>query len=66
MKKACRHDFPCLFGVREGQKPAGRVESGAEHAWVLTREGYGTITYWEVTTGAKYHLAARWCGLSAS
>lgn len=40
----------------------GRVESGAEHAWVLTREGYGTITFWEVTTGAKYHLAQRWIG----
>lgn len=40
----------------------GRVESGAEHAWVLTREGYGTITFWEATTGAKFHLAQRWFG----
>eukprot|EP00913_Durusdinium_trenchii_P000006 g5.t1 len=38
------------------------VKAGAEHAWVLTREGYGTITFWEVTTGAKYHLAQRWIG----
>ena len=23
-------------------------------------QGYGTITFWEVTTGAKYHLGQRW------
>ena len=30
-------------------------------AW-LKWQGYGTITFWEATTGAKFHLAQRWCG----
>eukprot|EP00435_Cladocopium_sp_Y103_P018384 s2517_g4.t1 len=47
--------------LRPGEQQC-RVESGAEHAWVLTREGYGTITFWEATTGAKFHLAQRWFG----
>ncbi|CAE7880425.1 cep76 [Symbiodinium sp. KB8] len=38
----------------------GSVEGGNEHTWVMTREGYGTVTFWEVTTGAKYHLGQRW------
>eukprot|EP00439_Symbiodinium_sp_Y106_P077263 s209_g16.t1 len=42
----------------------GSVEGGNEHTWVMTREGYGTITFWEVTTGAKYHLGQRWLGKS--
>ena len=25
-------------------------------------KGYGTITFWEATTGAKFHLGQRWSG----
>jgi len=40
----------------------GTVQKGKEHAWVMTREQGGTVTFWETTTGAKYHLAKRWIG----
>lgn len=40
----------------------GTVQGGKEHAWVMSREQLGTVTFWETTTGAKYHLPARWTG----
>jgi len=40
----------------------GTLQKGKEHAWVMTREHGGTVTFWETTTGAKYHLANRWLG----
>eukprot|EP00932_Pfiesteria_piscicida_P007415 SRR837773.17494.p2 GENE.SRR837773.17494~~SRR837773.17494.p2 ORF type:complete len:126 (+),score=13.70 SRR837773.17494:180-557(+) len=40
----------------------GTVQKGKEHCWVMTREQGGTVTFWETTTGAKYHLAGRWIG----
>lgn len=40
----------------------GTIQGGREHAWVMTREHGGTITFWETTTGAKYHLPGRWLG----
>merc|ERR1712176_1015110 len=34
-----------------------------DHAWVMTREAHnGTVTFWETTTGAKFHLPTRWVG----
>jgi len=38
---------------------AGHMEQH-EHAWVMTREKGGCVTFWEPATGAKYHLPARW------
>jgi len=40
----------------------GTVQDGKEHVWVMTREQGGTVTFWESTTGAKYHLPNRWSG----
>jgi len=40
----------------------GTVQGGREHAWVMSREQDGVITFWETTTGAKYHLPHRWLG----
>eukprot|EP00403_Amphidinium_massartii_P020862 CAMPEP_0178392860 /NCGR_PEP_ID=MMETSP0689_2-20121128/11894_1 /TAXON_ID=160604 /ORGANISM="Amphidinium massartii, Strain CS-259" /LENGTH=1192 /DNA_ID=CAMNT_0020013443 /DNA_START=73 /DNA_END=3648 /DNA_ORIENTATION=+ len=42
----------------------GTLHGNVEHAWVLTREADGTITFWEPTTAAKYHLPKRWVGHS--
>eukprot|EP00931_Biecheleriopsis_adriatica_P056234 TRINITY_DN33315_c0_g1_i1.p1 TRINITY_DN33315_c0_g1~~TRINITY_DN33315_c0_g1_i1.p1 ORF type:complete len:1234 (-),score=300.78 TRINITY_DN33315_c0_g1_i1:87-3788(-) len=42
----------------------GSLQGGEEHAWVMTREAFGTITMWEPTTGAKFHLEQRWIGSS--
>eukprot|EP00930_Biecheleria_cincta_P045619 TRINITY_DN31440_c0_g3_i1.p1 TRINITY_DN31440_c0_g3~~TRINITY_DN31440_c0_g3_i1.p1 ORF type:complete len:1149 (+),score=182.82 TRINITY_DN31440_c0_g3_i1:168-3614(+) len=38
----------------------GQVQGGFEHAWVMTREAYGVVTFWETTTGAKFHMSGRW------
>lgn len=53
-----------LLGLRKdawvclGTVKQGNFES--EHAWVMTREKGGCVTFWEAATGAKYHLPARW------
>lgn len=38
----------------------GTVQSGLEHCWVMSREQGGVVTFWEPTTGAKFHLPNRW------
>eukprot|EP00929_Paragymnodinium_shiwhaense_P001334 TRINITY_DN10155_c0_g1_i1.p1 TRINITY_DN10155_c0_g1~~TRINITY_DN10155_c0_g1_i1.p1 ORF type:complete len:1287 (-),score=355.22 TRINITY_DN10155_c0_g1_i1:585-4343(-) len=40
----------------------GTLQDGKEHAWVMTREDGGVVTFWETTTGCKYHLPSRWIG----
>lgn len=40
----------------------GTLQQGKDHAWVMTREEGGYVTFWECTTGAKFHLPNRWCG----
>eukprot|EP00397_Hematodinium_sp_SG-2012_P004667 GEMP01004679.1.p1 GENE.GEMP01004679.1~~GEMP01004679.1.p1 ORF type:complete len:1107 (+),score=245.98 GEMP01004679.1:199-3519(+) len=41
----------------------GTVNNGqVEHAWVMTRETGGMITFWETTQARKYHLPKRWSG----
>lgn len=53
-----------LLGLRKdawvclGTVKQGNFES--EHAWVMTREKGGCVTFWEAATGAKYHLPLRW------
>jgi hypothetical protein len=38
----------------------GTVHGNQEHCWVMTREKGGTVTFWETSTGAKYHMPGRW------
>lgn len=38
----------------------GTVHGNQEHCWCLTREKGGCVTFWETSTGAKYHLPTRW------
>eukprot|EP00927_Polykrikos_kofoidii_P027002 TRINITY_DN23916_c0_g2_i1.p1 TRINITY_DN23916_c0_g2~~TRINITY_DN23916_c0_g2_i1.p1 ORF type:complete len:1082 (-),score=180.99 TRINITY_DN23916_c0_g2_i1:521-3319(-) len=50
-----------LVGLREDAFVCkGTLQGGKEHAWVMSREPTGTVTFWETTTGAKYHLPNRW------
>merc|ERR1712194_21101 len=38
----------------------GTCQGGLEHVWVMTREQLGMVTFWETTTGGKFHLPCRW------
>lgn len=38
----------------------GTVQGGKDHAWVMTQEKLGCVTFWETTTGGKFHLPGRW------
>eukprot|EP00928_Gymnodinium_smaydae_P038522 TRINITY_DN26558_c0_g1_i1.p1 TRINITY_DN26558_c0_g1~~TRINITY_DN26558_c0_g1_i1.p1 ORF type:complete len:1124 (+),score=277.79 TRINITY_DN26558_c0_g1_i1:139-3510(+) len=50
-----------LLGLRKDAFVCkGTLQGGRDHAWVLTREAEGAITFWETTTGCKYHIAGRW------
>lgn len=55
-----------LLGLRKDAYVCkGTLKGNVEHAWAMTREREGTVTFWEPTTGAKYHLPKRWCGTTA-
>jgi len=49
-----------LLGLRKDAWVCKGKARGQEHAWVMTREKGGCVTFWESTTGAKYHLPGRW------
>eukprot|EP00929_Paragymnodinium_shiwhaense_P100192 TRINITY_DN6233_c0_g1_i1.p1 TRINITY_DN6233_c0_g1~~TRINITY_DN6233_c0_g1_i1.p1 ORF type:complete len:1181 (-),score=328.05 TRINITY_DN6233_c0_g1_i1:96-3638(-) len=50
-----------LMGLRKDAFVCkGTLQGGKEHAWVMTREDGGCVTFWEATTGCKYHLPSRW------
>lgn len=38
----------------------GTVGGHIEHAWVMTRESSGNVTFWETSQGLMYHLPFRW------
>ena len=40
----------------------GRTKSGIDHAWVMTRDIDGSITFWESTNNKSYLLTERWEG----
>lgn len=52
-----------LIGLRKDAFVCkGTVQGGKEHAWVMTREQAGVVTFWETTTATRIHMAARWQG----
>merc|ERR1719424_1011743 len=50
-----------LLGLRKDAWVCkGTLHGNHDHAWCLTREKGGTVTFWELVTGAKYHMPGRW------
>jgi len=51
-----------LLGLKKDAFVCKGTVQGGDHAWVMTRETGGVVTFWETTTLAKFHLPRRWSG----